>query len=53
MSKTSVLDWDTTAANNTDVGAIGIQGTNLPSNFRQCAQGGHEAGCLCSHAHSH
>lgn len=33
MAKTTVRDWDVTAANNTDVGGIGIQGTNLPSNF--------------------
>lgn len=33
MAKNSFLDWDTTASNNTDVAGIGIQGTNLPSNF--------------------
>jgi hypothetical protein len=33
MAKTSVLDWDTTAGNNTDVGAISIQGTAPVSNF--------------------
>jgi hypothetical protein len=31
--KTSFLDWDQTASNNTDVGGIGIQGTNAVSNF--------------------
>lgn len=33
MAKTAVGQWDTTAANNTDINAIGIQGTNLVSNF--------------------
>lgn len=33
MAKNSVRDWDATAANNTDIAGIGIQGTNLPSNF--------------------
>lgn len=32
MAKTAVTQWDTTAANNTDVGSIGIQGTNAISN---------------------
>jgi hypothetical protein len=33
MAKNAFLDWDTTASNNTDVGGIGIQGTNAVSNF--------------------
>jgi hypothetical protein len=33
MAKTTVGSWDTTAANNTDLNSIGIQGTNLVSNF--------------------
>lgn len=33
MAKNDVRAWDNTASNNTDVGGIGIQGTNLPSNF--------------------
>lgn len=33
MAKTAVSSWDTTASNNTDVGGIGIQGTNAVSNF--------------------
>ncbi|NNH67996.1 hypothetical protein [Rhizobium laguerreae] len=33
MSKNSFLEWDTTASNNTDLGGIGIQGTNAVSNF--------------------
>lgn len=33
MPKNSVQEWDTTASNNTDVGGIGIQGTNAVSNF--------------------
>lgn len=33
MAKTAVTQWDTTAANNTDVGAIAIQGTSPISNF--------------------
>jgi hypothetical protein len=33
MAKTAVTQWDTTAANNTDVGAISIQGTAPVSNF--------------------
>jgi len=33
MSKLQIIDWDTTAANNTDVGAIAIQGTSPISNF--------------------
>lgn len=33
MAKDNVRDWDPTASNNTDIAGIGIQGTNLPSNF--------------------
>lgn len=33
MAKNQELEFDTTANNNTDAGGIGIQGTNLPSNF--------------------
>ena len=33
MAKNAVGDWSTTAANNTDVGGIGITGGNLPSNL--------------------
>lgn len=33
MAKNAVTDWSTTAANNTDAGGIGIQGSNVPSNF--------------------
>lgn len=33
MAKNAFLDWDTTASNNTDLGGIGIQGTNAVSNF--------------------
>lgn len=33
MPKNTVQEWDTTASNNTDVGGIGIQGTNAVSNF--------------------
>lgn len=33
MAKNSVADWDTTAANNTDVGGISIAGTAPPSNI--------------------
>ncbi|NNH67833.1 hypothetical protein [Rhizobium laguerreae] len=33
MAKNVFLDWDTTASNNTDLGGIGIQGTNAVSNF--------------------
>lgn len=33
MAKTAIQDWDTTAANNTDVGGINIQGTAPVSNF--------------------
>lgn len=33
MAKNNVRDWDATASNNTDIAGIGIQGTNLPSNF--------------------
>lgn len=33
MTKDNIRDWETTASNNTDIAGIGIQGTNLPSNF--------------------
>jgi hypothetical protein len=33
MAKSAVTQWDTTAANNTDVGGIAIQGTSPISNF--------------------
>lgn len=33
MPKSKVTDWDVTAANNTDIGGIGAQGTDKPSNF--------------------
>lgn len=33
MAKNSVYDWDATAANNTDVGGVGITGNSLPSNL--------------------
>lgn len=33
MAKNTFYDWDTTASNNTDVGGIGILGTNAVSNF--------------------
>lgn len=33
MAKNQEIEFDTTANNNTDAGGIGIQGTNLPSNF--------------------
>lgn len=33
MAKNTFLDWDQTASNNTDIGGIGIQGTNAVSNF--------------------
>lgn len=33
MAKNSIRDYSTSAAGNTDIGGIGIQGTNLPSNF--------------------
>lgn len=33
MAKNNVRDWDATASNNTDIAGIGIQGSNLPSNF--------------------
>lgn len=33
MAKNVVTDWSTTAASNTDVGGIAIQGTNVISNF--------------------
>lgn len=33
MAKNTFLDWDQTASNNTDIGGIGILGTNAVSNF--------------------
>jgi parallel beta-helix repeat protein len=33
MPKNSVADWSSTASDNTDVASIGIQGSNLVSNF--------------------
>lgn len=33
MAKNAVADWSTTAADNTDVGGVGITGNNLPSNL--------------------
>lgn len=33
MTKSAVTDWSTTAASNTDVGGIGIEGSNTISNF--------------------
>lgn len=33
MAKDNVRSWDTVASNNTDIAGIGIQGTNLVSNF--------------------
>lgn len=33
MAKTRLNDFDTVAANNTDVGNVGIQGSNVPSNL--------------------
>lgn len=33
MAKNAITDYDTNPANNTDVGSIGVQGTNIPSNF--------------------
>ena len=33
MAKNSVFDWSATAADNTDVGGVGITGNNLPSNL--------------------
>jgi hypothetical protein len=33
MAKNAITDYDTDPANNTDVGNIGIQGSNIPSNF--------------------
>ncbi len=33
MAKNQFLDWDTSASGNTDVGGIGILGTNAVSNF--------------------
>ncbi len=38
MAKTAVTQWDTTAVNNTDVGAISIQGTAPVSNFDNAAR---------------
>lgn len=33
MAKNSIRDYDTSAAGNTDIGGIGVQGTNAVSNF--------------------
>lgn len=33
MAKNAFLDWDTTASNNTDIGGIGILGSNAVKNF--------------------
>lgn len=33
MAKNSIADWSTTAADNTDIGGVGITGNNLPSNL--------------------
>jgi len=33
MAKNAITDYDTDPTLNTDVGSIGIQGTNIPSNF--------------------
>lgn len=33
MAKNTFLDWDTTASNNTDIGGIGILGSNAVKNF--------------------
>lgn len=33
MTKDTVFDWSATAADNTDVGGVGITGNNLPSNL--------------------
>lgn len=33
MAKNSFLEWDTTASSNTDIGGIGVLGTNAVSNF--------------------
>ncbi|MDR9813117.1 hypothetical protein [Rhizobium hidalgonense] len=33
MSKTNILEWDSTAANNTDMNGVGINGTNNVNNF--------------------
>ncbi|MFT2211513.1 tail fiber domain-containing protein [Rhizobium giardinii] len=33
MAKDKIADYDASAAGNTDIGGIGIQGSNLPSNF--------------------
>jgi hypothetical protein len=33
MAKNAFLDWDTTASNNTDIGGIGILGSNAVNNF--------------------
>jgi hypothetical protein len=38
MAKNAITDYDTTAANNTDVGGIGIAGTNSPANFDNAAR---------------
>lgn len=33
MAKLTVADWSSTAVDNTDIGGIGIQGTNSPANL--------------------
>lgn len=33
MAKNAITDYDTDPSNNTDVGNIGIEGSNIPSNF--------------------
>lgn len=33
MTKDNLYEWDATADNNSDIGGIGIEGSNLPSNF--------------------
>lgn len=33
MSKDNPYEWDTTASNNADIGGVGIEGSDLPSNF--------------------
>lgn len=33
MAKNAFIDWDTTASNNTDIGGIGILGSNAVKNF--------------------
>lgn len=38
MAKNSVSDWDTTAANNTDVGGIGIEGSSSIANGNDALQ---------------